>query len=54
MKIFIADLGYVSSIDFEHTVPLNAGLIAAYTLNHIPDLKIEIFKDPNKLIKTVS
>ncbi len=54
MKIYIADLGYLSPIDFEHTVPLNAGLIASYALKHIPDLNIEIFKDPNKLIRAVS
>ena len=54
MRIFIADLGYLSPTEYEHTVPLGAGLLAANALNHFPDLKIEIFKDPNELITAVS
>ena len=54
MKIYFADLNYMSTTHFSHPLPLNAGLIVGYTLKHIPDLDCRIFKHPGELLDAVS
>ena len=52
-KVFIGDLCYLHQWDYTRPVPLNAGYIAAYLAKHRPDISIELFKDPLKLVDRV-
>ena len=50
MRIYIADLNYLYDWDRIWPLPLNAGYIAAYLLDAVPDATVEIFKDPARLL----
>ncbi len=49
-SIMIGDLCYFYDWDYSRPVPLGPGYIAAYLKKHLPDIPIQIFKDPRKLI----
>lgn len=53
MRIYFADLAYLSENDYTTPLPLNAGFISSYVLKHLP-VNIKIFKDPNKLLDSIS
>lgn len=48
-KIALADLSYVSKDDYAQALPLNIGYLGAYLEQELPDVKVELFKDPQKL-----
>src|SRR5215470_8203343 len=54
MRVYLADLSYLSEFDTNHPVPLNIGYIAAYLKRHRPGDEIELFKDPRELIHRLS
>ena len=53
MLIYLADLAHTYSTTNESLmVPLNIGYVKAYAVNeHKNDVNIELFKDPNELLK---
>ena len=53
MNIYFGDLAYLNDNDYTTPVPLNAGFISSYVLQHLP-VKIKIFKDPNKLLDSIN
>jgi radical SAM superfamily enzyme YgiQ (UPF0313 family) len=53
MKIFFGDLVHNWEKISVWTIPLNVGFVAAYAIKNIPDLEVEIFKDPNELLHAV-
>jgi hypothetical protein len=54
MRVYLADLSYLSDFDTNHPVPLNVGYIGAYLNRHRPADEIELFKDPVELIRRLS
>ena len=54
MLIYLADLCYFHDWDNIQPLPLNVGYIAAYLKNKHPEISIEIFKDPIKLLNKIS
>jgi len=50
-RIFLGDLCYLHEWDVNQPVPLNVGYIAAYLQKHSPEVSIEIFKDPLKMVR---
>ena len=54
MLIYLADLCYFHDWDNIQPLPLNVGYIASYLKNKHPDVSIEIFKDPKKLMDRIS
>lgn len=52
--IYLADLCYLHDWDNNQPVPLNVGYIGAYLKKHIPEVSIEIFKDPRQLVDRIS
>ncbi len=54
MRVFLADLSYLSDFDTNHPVPLNIGYIAAYLKERRPGDEIELFKDPRELYSRLS
>ena len=54
MLIYLADLCYFHDWDNIQPLPLNVGYIAAYLKNKHPEVSIEIFKDPIKLMDRIS
>ena len=54
MLIYLADLCYFHDWDNIQPLPLNVGYIAAYLKNKHPEVSIEIFKDPIKLMNRIS
>ena len=54
MRVYLADLCYLSDWDTNHPVPLNVGYIGAYLQAHRPGDEIQLFKDPLALIREIS
>ena len=54
MLIYLGDLAYFHSWDNIQPIPLNVGYIAAYLKKTLPDVEIEIFKEPKKLMDRIS
>ena len=54
MQIYLADLCYFHDWDNIQPLPLNVGYIAAYLKNKHPEILVEIFKDPKKLMDRIS
>ena len=54
MLIYLADLCYFHDWDNIQPLPLNVGYIASYLKNKHPEISIEIFKDPKKLMDRIS
>jgi hypothetical protein len=54
MRVYLADLSYLSEFDTNHPVPLNVGYIGAYLHQHRPGDEIELFKDPLELIRRLA
>jgi hypothetical protein len=54
MRVYLADLSYLSEFDTNQPVPLNIGYIGAYLRGHRPGDEIELFKDPLELIRRLS
>jgi hypothetical protein len=54
MRVYLADLSYLSEFDTNHPVPLNVGYIGAYLRQHRPGDEIELFKDPVELIRRLA
>ena len=54
MLIYLADLCYFHDWDNIQPLPLNVGYVAAYLKNKHPEVSIEIFKDPIKLLNKIS
>ena len=53
MLIYLADLCYFHDWDNIQPLPLNVGYIAAYLKQKHPEVSIEIFKDPIKLLNKI-
>lgn len=54
MRVYLADLCYLSDWDTNHPVPLNVGYIGAYLKGQRPGDEIHLFKDPRELIRRLS
>jgi hypothetical protein len=54
MRVYLADLSYLSEFDTNHPVPLNVGYVGAYLRKHRPGDDVELFKDPRELIERLS
>ena len=54
MLIYLGDLCYFHDWDNIQPLPLNVGYIASYLKNKHPEVTIEIFKDPIKLMDRIS
>ena len=54
MLIYLGDLAYFHSWDNIQPIPLNVGYVAAYLKEKHPEIEIEIFKEPRKLMDRVS
>ena len=54
MLIYLADLCYFHDWDNIQPLPLNVGYVAAYLKNKHPEVSIEIFKEPIKLMNRIS
>jgi Radical SAM superfamily len=54
VRVYLADLSYLSDFDTNHPVPLNVGYIGAYLKQHRPGDDIELFKDPRELIRRLT
>ena len=54
MLIYLGDLCYFHDWDNIQPLPLNVGYIASYLKNKHPEVSIEIFKDPIKLMDRIS
>ena len=54
MKIYLADLAYMNPTVTRQPVPFNVACVASYTLKHLPDMEIEIFKHPDMLLAAVA
>lgn len=53
MLIYLAELSHTGRGRSPNVVPLAAGYLAAFSKKHFPDLNIEIFRDPNLLLKAI-
>lgn len=51
MRVYLADLSYLEDWDYVHPVPLNVGYIGAYLKKIHPDVHLELFKHPAKLME---
>ena len=54
MRVYLADLCYLSDWDTNHPVPLNVGYVGAYLRARRPGDEIELFKDPQELVRRLS
>ena len=54
MLIYLADLCYFHDWDNIQPLPLNVGYVAAYLKSKHPEVSIEIFKEPTKLMDRIS
>lgn len=54
LSVYLADLCYLHEWDNNQPYPLNVGYIASYLKKKIPDVNIEIFKDPKLLLERIS
>ena len=54
MLIYLGDLAYFHSWDNIQPIPLNVGYVAAYLKEKHPEIEIEIFKEPRKLMDRIS
>ncbi len=53
MKIYLAELSHTGRGRSPNVVPLAAGYLAAFAKKYLPDLQIEIFRDPNLLLRAI-
>ena len=51
--VYLADLTHTTITVSSDSFPLGAGMVAAYARARFPDLRVEIFKYPGKLKKTI-
>ena len=54
MLIYLCDLAYFHKWDNIQPIPLNVGYIAAYLKERHPEIVIEIFKEPQKILNRIS
>ena len=54
MLIYLGDLAYFHKWDNIQPIPLNVGYIASYLKDKYPEISIEIFKEPKKIMNRIS
>ena len=54
MIIYLGDLAYFHKWDNIQPIPLNVGYIASYLKDKHPEISIEIFKEPKKIMDRIS
>ena len=54
MLIYLGDLAYFHKWDNIQPIPLNVGYIASYLKDKYPEISIEIFKEPKKIMDRIS
>ena len=53
MRIYLGDLCYLHDWDNNQPLPLNVAYIASYLKKFMPDVEIEIFKDPKEIMNKI-
>ena len=52
-RIIVGDLCYLHDWDYSRPLPLNAGYVAAYLIEQQPDVEVDIFKRPRRLLERI-
>ena len=54
VRVYLGDLGYYNNYNFTQPGPLNVAYLGAYSKQFIPELDIELFKNPAHLFERLS